>query len=142
MTHNGSDIILNPSANVNGGTDGSVIVNGKVNASGGVDPPYVLYDLHTRSEIKGEVAVEVPKEKQTGAVLFYCADAGGAPEWYLPSKNEFRDMAWKLVASTNVTAKPFTNMVMHAISEARKKHQSSVVLPDGRTMILEPQKKH
>lgn len=50
---------------------GDLNVSGKVTSSGGYDPPYVLYDQQSRTEVVERIQDEVPPDKQSGAALFF-----------------------------------------------------------------------
>lgn len=85
---------------------GNFVTQGKISADGGIDPPYMLLDAHTRAEIKGEVLVEVPTNKQTGAAVYF-NPATHKLEMYVASEDKFYDVNGNLL-STNVVAKAFT----------------------------------
>ncbi|MCD6595065.1 hypothetical protein J7L68_05245 [bacterium] len=76
--------------------NGDVHITGKLTAIGGVDPPYVLYDSETREAIKARIVKEVPKEKLTGAVLFWNGESKRF-EVYLPTEGEFLDLQGNLL---------------------------------------------
>jgi hypothetical protein len=86
-------------------SSGDISANGKITAAGGIDPPYMLYDAHTRAEIKGEVLFEVPTNKQTGAALFF-NPANHHMEYYVASEDAFYGVDGALLSS-NITAKAY-----------------------------------
>lgn len=65
--------------------------SGKIHADGGIDPPFVLYDAHTRQETKDRVLREVPSRKYNGAALFY-NPANHKLETYIASEDKFYDL--------------------------------------------------
>lgn len=71
-------------------------VDGKITANGGVDPPYVLFDAHTREETKARVLKEVPTAKQSGAAVFWNRSARRL-EIYIAGEDKFFDLFGVLV---------------------------------------------
>jgi len=73
-----------------------IFVCGKVNTWGGVDPPYILCDRQTRSEIVEKVRQEVPVDKQGGAALFFNKDTDRL-EAYVATEGKFYDLQGSVV---------------------------------------------
>ena len=71
---------------------GAIECTGKLTATGGIDPPYVLYDAHSRAETKTRVLAEVPLAKQTGAALFWNPSTHRL-ETYIASEDKFYDLS-------------------------------------------------
>lgn len=86
--------------------ESDVQVDGKLSLAGGMDPPYLLLDSETRSNIANRVAREVPPSKQTGAALFWNSQRKQL-EVYIASEGSYYDLAGKLLAS--ITAPVATN---------------------------------
>jgi hypothetical protein len=83
--------------------DGDLSVDGKSSFNGGVDPPYLLLDSETRSSIANRVAREVPPSKQTGAALFWNAQAKQL-EIYVASEGAFYGLNGKMLAAISPPA--------------------------------------
>jgi len=101
----GTGLYVNSSHDVGIGTSsptsklhvvGNIYCTGKITSDGGYDPPYVLYDSETREAIKARIVKEVPKEKLTGAVLFWNGESKRF-EVYLPTEGEFLDLQGNLL---------------------------------------------
>ena len=72
-----NDVTLDKDVFITGGTldvDGDVDLTGKLSSDGGNDPPYVLYNIETRTSIIERVRQEVPESKAGGMALFYNSD--------------------------------------------------------------------
>ncbi len=80
--------------------ESDVEVDGKLNLYGGMDPPYLLLDSETRSNIAARVAREVPPSKQTGAALFWNSQTKQL-EVYVASEGAYYSLAGQLLASIN-----------------------------------------
>lgn len=78
--------------------DGDLTITGKITGTGGIDPPYVLYDAHSRAETKARVLIEVPVEKQTGASQFW-NPVTKRMEIYVASEDMFYDLLGNVLPS-------------------------------------------
>jgi len=70
---------------------GDLTVTGKVDSSGGYDPPYVLYDQQSRTQVVERVKREVPPAKQGGAALFFNSQTKRL-ETYVAAEGKFYDL--------------------------------------------------
>jgi len=91
-----SGLTVGPSAQF----ESDVEVDGKLNLYGGMDPPYLLLDSETRSNIADRVAREVPPSKQTGAALFWNSQTKQL-EVYVASEGSYYDLTGKLLVAIN-----------------------------------------
>lgn len=90
-------LLVNGSANEINISASTVWVNGDLQVSGkitggSIDPAYVIYDSETRERIKTRVMKEVPKDKQTGAALFFNSQSKRL-ETYVASEDAFYSLS-------------------------------------------------
>lgn len=62
----------------------------KITAQDGVDPPYVLYDLNTRDNIRKQAA-SLPEAKKSGAMVYFDSDLKKLVS-YVPAEDMFYDL--------------------------------------------------
>jgi hypothetical protein len=98
---------------------------GKIYVSGGIDPPYVLYDAQTRTDIVERVKREVPPEKQSGSVVFFNGETKGL-ESYTPGEGKFCDLHGN---------------VLHTIPPAGSGPYETVYFLDGLTGQVKPRQR-
>ena len=70
---------------------GNLYVTGKLTSSGGYDPPYVLYDLQTKEQIKERTLKEIPINKQNGAALFFNSETKKF-NYYVATEDKFYNL--------------------------------------------------
>ncbi|MBN1975539.1 MAG: hypothetical protein JW787_18015 [Sedimentisphaerales bacterium] len=87
--------------------DQDLVLTGKIDSVGGYDPPYVLYDQKTRSEIIDQVKKEVSPDKQGGATMFFNKETKKI-ETYVASEGKFYDLDGKVVQELAEVVQPTT----------------------------------
>ncbi len=80
-------------------------IGGKLYSTGGYDPPYVLYDQQSRTEIVERIQDEVPPDKINGAALFFNKETKRL-EVYVASEGTFYDLQGNELAKLSEVAQP------------------------------------